>query len=126
MERRNGDREPVRVDVVLYRNGLPLFSGTTRNIGAGGLFLEMPRKLLKPGDRVHLDVSYGERGKVHHDRLSATVIHDRADGIGCIFHAVNEELLLRVRSTMPPSETLQLEREGQMFSQSHSPAVPWA
>jgi len=126
MERRNEDREPIRVDVVLYHNNLPLFSGTTRNIGAGGLFLETPCKLLKPGDRVYLDVSYSERGKVHHDGLCATVIHDRLDGIGCVFRAFSEDLLQCLRSTMPPFETRQLERQGHMFSQSRSPAVPWA
>jgi len=44
MERRNEDREPIRVDVVLYHNNLPLFSGTTRNIGAGG---PVPRNAMQ-------------------------------------------------------------------------------
>jgi len=118
LENRNGERVPARVNVVLFQRGLPIFSGRSRNIGANGLYLQMPNSLLNIDDRVDLDVCFYEYGQVKHDRLSATVVHIQSDGIGFMFDSPNEQVLERAYLSMPMFEVLTLQNQGRTLLNS--------
>ena len=118
LENRNGERVPARVDVVLFQNGLPVFSGRSLNIGANGLYLQMPNTLLNIDDRVELDVCFYDRGHGKHDRLSATVVHIQNNGNGFMFDAFNEQVLKHAQLSMPKFEVLTLQNQGRMLLSS--------
>lgn len=125
MEHRNGGRGPVQVSVVIFHQGLPLFSGTTRNISAGGLFLSTPVTLFRPGDRVGLEVCFSEGGQMDRYRLAATVVHSRIDGIGLEFASVDASLVKRLYRRVPGLDLFHLEDEGRALFHAYSPPDPW-
>jgi len=118
LENRIGERVHARVDVVMFQNGLPIFSGRSLNIGANGLYLQMPNTWLNVDDRVELDVCFYDDGHGKHDRLSATVVHIQNAGIGFMFDSANERVLERAHQSMPTFEVLTLQNQGRMLLNS--------
>jgi hypothetical protein len=112
VEHRNGERVRARIKVLLLRDGLPVFSGISRNIGAGGLFLEMPITQLCSVNRVELDVCFDDDGQVNHYHLLAMVSHKHNDGVGLMFLTANKELLRRARLSMQEFEVITPQKQG--------------
>lgn len=117
MEHRNGERVRARINVHLLLDGLSVFSGKSRNIGAGGLFLEMPITQLRPVNRVELDVCFADGGPGNHYHVLAMVCHKHNDGIGLMFLTADKELLRRARLSTQEFE-ITLQKQGRTLLKS--------
>jgi len=91
MDHRNGKRVNVEMDVLFYRHGLPLAAGTTRNVSAGGAFVETNYR-PKAGNR-YVEFAFvasdeTETGVYH---VKGLVVHTTPDGTGLMIEDFDPE-----------------------------------
>lgn len=90
MEHRYATRVPMRINVLIYRQGLPVQAGRTRDISMEGAFIET--RQIECGRYDCLDVEFLPMGQEGCDRfrVKAMVIHRGPEGIGLEFAALEQ------------------------------------
>jgi hypothetical protein len=89
MEHRYATRLPLRINVLIYRQGLPVQVGRTRDISAEGAFVEAgPFHGPLPGC-LDLEFLPGQEG-CERFRLKALVVHRNQNGFGIEFAAMDD------------------------------------
>ena len=84
MEHRYGKRVDVQLDVQLYRQGVPVATGKTRNVARGGVFIEtiyMPENGQRYFDVVFISDNVIKTGA---NRLKGLIVHRKPEGFGLI------------------------------------------
>jgi len=89
MDRRSTERARLRVDAVLYRDGVPVALCRTRDLSCAGAFLETDARLAvpPPGEPCEVGLKLDWHGLLRRFRLPARVVHPRGRGIGVAFLA---------------------------------------
>jgi hypothetical protein len=86
MENRWSIRKPVALDVELHYQGKPCERCKTRDIGLGGMFIEVAESVIPRYGKVELDVHVDSgAGKKKWHRFVATVVHSSLQGLGVMF-----------------------------------------
>lgn len=85
MERRYGPREPVNLDVTIYREKRKLGSFESRDIGLEGIFVAAQHPDLGVGECITLQLSLDVSDRDSCYPIRAIVVHRSNDGIGLMF-----------------------------------------
>lgn len=87
MERRWTERTPIDVPVDLFYAGIQTGECRTRDIGLGGVFVELPGEAnLAEETPVELTFKLGSGAHLTKHRIHARVVRVDSDGVGMIFH----------------------------------------
>jgi hypothetical protein len=109
MEHRYATRVPLRINVLIYRQGLPVQVGRTRDISAEGAFVETGSFHGQLPDCLDLEFLPGQEG-YERFRLKALVVHRNQSGFGLEFAALDDhgEVCLKqcLRRSPPPAPKL--------------------
>lgn len=91
MEHRCATRRPVCLNVLIYRQGLPIQAGRTRDLSTDGAFVETKGLCCNKDDC--LDVEFLATGHFGCERfrVKALVVHSSKEGIGFEFNTLGGE-----------------------------------
>ncbi len=98
MEHRCSVRKPVGFQLLLYKHGLPIQSGVSRDLGLGGMFVETGTRSWRKNESLEIEF-LGEGGQPAM-RLSALVVHHSSAGVGLMFNALSSEQRRVLRSAL--------------------------
>ena len=89
MEHRCSVRKPIEFQLLLYKHGLPVQSGISRNLGLGGMFINTGTYPWRKNEYLEVEIlaSDGNPGM----RLPAVVVHHSERGAGLMFDAISNE-----------------------------------
>ena len=92
IDRRWSSRKPLRLDVLVYRDRVPVAVGTTRNIGLEGMFLETGRQRFS--NQTLLEVAFPVKvdREEQRFRVPAVVVNASTAGMGLTFTAFDQKL----------------------------------
>ena len=89
MEYRCSVRKPIEFQLLLYKQGLPVETGVSRNLGLGGLFMESGSYQWRKNEYLQVEVlAYNGRGSL---KLPAVVVHCSEVGVGLMFDGISSE-----------------------------------
>ncbi len=86
MEQRLTERRPAALEVLVYRNKVPVLTGVTRNVGTSGMFIstsapnELPERSF-----VEVEFDLEENDEVRKCRVPGWVARRLGEGIGVTF-----------------------------------------
>lgn len=89
MEHRCSVRKPVELQLLLYKHGLPIQSGVSRDLGLGGMFVETGTRTWRKNENLEVELP-GESGQPAM-YLSVAVVHHGSRGVGLVFNAISSE-----------------------------------
>ena len=89
MEHRCSVRKPIEFQLLLYKHGLPVQSGTCLNMGLGGMLIDTGERLWRKNE--YLEVEILGRAGAPAMRLPAVVVHQNEQSVGVMFDAVTSE-----------------------------------
>jgi len=89
MEHRCSVRKSIEFQLLLYKHGLPIQSGISRNLGLGGMFINTGTYPWRKNEYLEVEIlsSDGNSGM----RLPAVVVHHSEHGVGLMFDAISNE-----------------------------------
>ena len=88
MEHRCSVRKPFEFQLLIYKNGLPVQSSVSRNLGLGGVFIRAGGSGWRKNERLEVEfLGCGKTGM----RLPAMVVHQSARGVGLMFDGISGE-----------------------------------
>ncbi|HKJ21837.1 MAG TPA: PilZ domain-containing protein [Gammaproteobacteria bacterium] len=85
MEQRWSTRTPIRLDVDVVYADRDMEDCATRDIGMGGVFLEMTDRLPPVDTMVELTFKVGPTDRRTRHKLKAKVVRASGDGVGLMF-----------------------------------------
>lgn len=91
MDHRRGKRVDVQLDVLLFRQGLPVMVGKTRNVSRAGAFVETDYR-PEPGN-LYVEVAFipSTETKKGIYPVKGLIMHSMRNGIGLIFDDFDPE-----------------------------------
>ncbi len=120
MEHRCSVRKPFAFQLLLYKNGLPVQSGVSRNLGLGGAFVEAGSCEWRKNQRLEIEVlGCGKAGL----RLPAVVVHQSEQGVGLMFDGLSSEQRRELRVLLFSNEKAEASSLGDGDAASGSRAV---
>ncbi len=88
MEHRCSVRKPVEFQLLIYKNGLPVQSSFSRNLGLGGVYIKAGTSEWRKNECLEIEfLGCGKAGM----RLPAVVVHQSAQGVGLMFDGISSE-----------------------------------
>ena len=96
MEHRCSVRKSIGFQLLLYKHGLPVQSGTCLNMGLGGMLIDTGDRQWRKNEYLEVEIlrQAGEPAM----RLPAVVVHQTTTGVGVMFDAVTSEQRRTLRS----------------------------
>jgi PilZ domain len=89
MEHRCSVRKVIGFQLLLYKHGLPIQSGTCINMGLGGMLIDTGDRQWRKNEYLEVEI-LGQAGDAAM-RLPAVVVHQTPMGVGVMFDAVTNE-----------------------------------
>ena len=89
MEHRHHIRKPLRIDVEVFNRGQFLGRFETRDVNAGGLFVETGPLTLRRNAMMTLTFDLDREANAGVHNLLAMVVHQSREGVGLMFHDVD-------------------------------------
>jgi hypothetical protein len=97
MEHRCSVRKPVEFQLLIYKNGLPVQSSISRNLGLGGIYIRAGTSEWRKHECLEIEfLGHGKAGM----RLPAVVVHQSAQGVGLMFDGISSEQRLELRTML--------------------------
>lgn len=99
IEHRFKERKPLHLDVVIYRNHIPVAVGKTRDIGTGGMGIVSDITNLKDYAVLEVEIGVNQASRRMYYRLSGLVTHHGNNSFGITFtdlDATEMEILLQL------------------------------
>ena len=99
IEHRFNQRKPLRMDVVIYKNHIPIAVGKTRDICSDGMGINSRIANIKKYALLEIEVGVNQASNTVYRRLSGLVVHHEHNGFGILFTKLNNadtELLNRL------------------------------
>jgi len=100
MEHRCSIRKPVAVRVLIYKHGLPVQSGLSRDLGMGGVFVVTGAYNWRRNEYLEIEFAAINGVKL---RLPALVVHQREKGVGLMFDTITDAQRQQLRAILFPS-----------------------
>ncbi|MGD2075910.1 MAG: PilZ domain-containing protein [Gammaproteobacteria bacterium] len=121
MEHRCSARKPFRFQLLIYKNGLPVQSGVSRDLGLGGVYVEVGGCEWRKHEC--LEIEFLDAGRAGM-RLPAVVVHQSAQGVGLMFDGISGEQrrALRVMLFANESEAVRPASEAAAIDRSRAVA----
>ena len=88
MEHRCSVRKPFEFQLLIYKNGLPVQSSVSRNLGLGGVFIRAGSGAWRKNERLEVEFLGCRPAGM---RLPAMVVHQSAHGVGLMFDGISSE-----------------------------------
>lgn len=85
IEHRFNQRLPLNMDVVIFRNHIPIAVGKIRDISSNGMGIESEIGNLKRFCLLEVEVSVNQSPKLAYHRISGVVVHHGSNGFGLLF-----------------------------------------
>jgi len=98
MEHRHAKREPIDVETLVYRQGLPVAWGRALNIGAGGAFIQFRNTMTMNSRYLEVEFTATIAGRNRKYRAQAVVIHRSQTGIGIMFDVHDRSVFQGIRT----------------------------
>ena len=89
IEHRFKQRKSLQMDVVIYKNHIPIAVGKTRDISPDGMGIDSEITNLKKYSVLEVEVGLNESSNTVYRRLSGLVVHHRDNGFGILFTELN-------------------------------------
>lgn len=96
MEHRCSIRKSLELQVLLYKHGLPVQSGITRDLGLGGVFIQAGAYQWRKNELLEIEFLSADGSPAM--RLRGVVVHLRGDGVGLMFDSVSGEQRRQLRA----------------------------
>ena len=97
MEHRCSVRKPVEFHLLIYKNGLPVQSSVSRNLGLGGIYVKAGTSQWRKNECLEIEfLGCGKPGL----RLAAVVVHQSAHGVGLMFDGMSGEQRRELRAML--------------------------
>lgn len=99
IEHRFRERKSLQLDVVIYRNHIPVAVGKTRDIGTGGMGVESAITNLKDFSMVEVELGVNQPPYRTYYRLCGLVVHHGNNNFGITFTNIEPtemELLIKL------------------------------
>ena len=97
MEHRCSVRKPFEFQLLIYKNGLPVQSSVSRNLGLGGVFIKAGTSAWRKNECLEVEfLGCGKAGM----RLPAVVVHQSARGVGLMFDGISGEQRRALRALL--------------------------
>lgn len=88
MEHRCSVRKPFEFQLLIYKNGLPVQSSVSRNLGLGGVYINAGSSKWRKNECLEVEfLGCGIAGM----RLPAVVVHQSERGVGLMFDGISGE-----------------------------------
>lgn len=97
MEHRYGKRNPIRLQVLLYKQGIPVAIGCVSNISQYGLFIDTEFDDVDENQILEIELTQRIPGA---SRWRATLVHKGIGGLGFEFHAAPDLSTLLAESSL--------------------------
>lgn len=91
MEHRTHRRIPVKLKLLLYKDGLPVAVGRTRDVSKAGLFVQTDYTDFGPQQSLEVELLSSHWARVGAQRHWAFIAHNAQDGIGLRFDSKHAE-----------------------------------
>ena len=91
IEHRFQQRKALQMDVVIYRNHIPIAVGKTRDISNEGMGIDSKITNIKKYSLLEVEVGVNESANIVYHRLSGLVVHHQDDGFGILFTQLNPD-----------------------------------
>jgi hypothetical protein len=101
MEHRCSVRKPFEFQLLIYKNGLPVQSGVSRNLGLGGVYVEAGGREWRRNECLEVEFIGCSRSGM---RLPAVVVHQSTRGLGLMFDGISPEQQRELRVLLFSSE----------------------
>jgi hypothetical protein len=124
MDRRYSARMPVAMDVLFYRNGLPIMCSTLSNISAGGALTEAKNKIFHLGEIVDLELRFRKFTRTRSFRVTARVIRISSSALALAFEQHNSEIVRIFVHYPQPAQWDSLQGKALHLSKLPSPYRP--
>ncbi|MCG6968467.1 MAG: PilZ domain-containing protein [Gammaproteobacteria bacterium] len=85
IEHRFQQRMPLNMDVVIFRNHIPIAVGKIRDISNGGMGIDSEIVNLKKFSLIEIEVGVNQSSNPAYHRLSGVVVHHHNNGFGILF-----------------------------------------
>ena len=103
MEHRCGNRASLEIVVAISGHGLETLTGRVRDLGLGGMFVDLGRGTLPLNSPVHLTFDLDAPGAGHPCEAEGVVVHQEPCGCGVMFTALDSDAFEAVRSIVCPT-----------------------
>ena len=88
MEHRCSVRKPAEFQLLIYKNGLPVQSSVSRNLGLGGIYIRAGTSQWRKNECLEIEfLGCGKAGI----RIPAVVVHQSENGVGLMFDGMTGE-----------------------------------
>jgi len=124
MERRYSARTPVKMDVLFYRNGLPVMCSTLCNIGAGGILTEAKNRIFHLGETVDIELRFRKSTRNSSFRVTARVIRISGTALALAFEKHCTEIVRNFLHYQKPAQWDGLQGKALHLSKMPSPYRP--
>ncbi|KPJ93347.1 MAG: hypothetical protein AMJ53_07435 [Gammaproteobacteria bacterium SG8_11] len=85
IEHRFKQRKALNLDVVIYKNHMPVAVGKTRDISIEGMGVDSRIADIKKYCLLEIEVTVTESSNTVYHRLKGLVVHQHSDGFGILF-----------------------------------------
>ena len=82
MDHRHSKRIDVELRVMLYNNGVPVAAGKTRNISAGGVFVDTGYRPISGSRRLDIEFVMSDKADTDLYHVKGMAVHSTRAGIG--------------------------------------------
>ncbi|WP_455210798.1 PilZ domain-containing protein [Kaarinaea lacus] len=91
IEHRFKHRKPLQLDVVIYKNHVPIAVGKTRDISSDGMGIDSKITNIKKYSLLEVELGVNDSSSTVYHRLSGLVVHHQTDGFGILFTQLNPD-----------------------------------
>lgn len=91
MEHRRDSRTTASINLLIYKSGLPIAIGITRDISTGGMFVKTNYGDIGPGSILEFDLLYSRKTPNARTRYRAVITEQRNEGLALQFDATSNE-----------------------------------
>ena len=91
MDHRHSKRIDVQLSVLLYNNGVPVATGTTRNISAGGVFVDTAYRPINGSQYMSIEFVTDNDEETERYHVKGLAVYSNRDGIGLMIDDFDPE-----------------------------------
>lgn len=100
MEHRYSKRVDAQLNVLLYRDGVPVAVGKTRNISANGVFVETIYQQQHGNRSMDIEFQPGEDPGTDKYYVKGMIVHRELDGVGLMIEDFDPDGRLQMQTSL--------------------------
>ena len=104
VEQRWNERRAVQFEVNLNADGQPPQQAVCRDLGFGGMYVEIDPQAISLNEGLYVDLRLGNAGQSKHHSIPARVVRIGTEGAGLMFSGFKRESVKMLRDAIYGSE----------------------